>query len=190
MFCFTKPDRDSFENFITSAGSDAYSYPEIGSTAAELPRNYTIDRNRCELGFGGSTFLWAKKAINNWEMFNIGWIELYDNRAPIVKGRNVALLIEHFGFYSLNAAKIVYTIDEPNCYGFAYGTLTSHGEIGEERFTVDLDKRTNIVTYNILAMSRPGHILAKLGYPITRYLQKQFAVDSMQAMKLAVTSKK
>lgn len=187
MFHFTKPDRSSFENFLADAQSDAFSYSEVGSTAAELTENYTIDHNCCELGTGLEIFRAAKEAMDNWEMFNIGWVELCEKRPPIIAGQTIALQIEHFGFYSLNATRIVYTIDEPNRYGFAYGTLTQHGEIGEERFTVDLDEQTNTVSYDILAMSRPSHILAKLGYPLTRYLQRRFAADSMQAMKM-VTS--
>jgi len=43
----------------------------------------------------------------------------------------------HFGFWSLNAARIVYLIEEDGpCekHGFAYGTLPEHGERGEERW--------------------------------------------------------
>ncbi len=189
MFSIAKPDNLTFETFLSDSESDIFSYSEIAATATVIPENYTIDHNRCELGIGGETFESAKEAINNWEMFNIGWIELYDNRTPIVNGQTIALLIKHFGFYSLNATRIVYTIDEPNRYGFAYGTLTQHGEIGEERFTVAIDEKTKAVTYDILAMSRPGHIFAKLGYPFTRYLQKQFAIDSMNAMKHSVGTK-
>jgi len=184
MFSLTKPTRDTFKRFLDRSNGDSLSYADVGSTLAELPRNYTIDHNRCELGIGDETFESAKEAIDNWEMFNIGWIELYDDRAPIINGQTIALLIKHFGFYSLNATRIVYTINEPNRYGFAYGTLTQHGEIGEERFLVELEDRTGKVYYDILAFSRPGHFLAKIGYPLTRMLQKHFAKDSMQAMKL------
>ena len=59
---------------------------------------------------------------------------------PISVGTDVAVLISHLGFWSLNAARIVYIVDEHGPrekYGFAYGTLPEHGESGEERFTVD-----------------------------------------------------
>ncbi|HLF85243.1 MAG TPA: DUF1990 family protein [Blastocatellia bacterium] len=38
------------------------------------------------------------------------------------------------------------------------------------------------VWYDILAYSRPNVLLAWVGYPITRLLQKRLARDSMRAM--------
>jgi uncharacterized protein (UPF0548 family) len=66
-------------------------------------------------------------------------------------------------------------------YGFAYGTLLEHAESGEERFTIEWDRLKNDV-YHILAFSRPNKILAKIAYPLSRSLQKQFAEASKIAM--------
>ena len=90
-----------------------------------------------------------------------------------------------FGFWSLNAARIVYVIDEKQNqtarFGFAYGTLPDHVERGEERFTVEWEK-DNSVWYDIYAFSRPQHPLVKLGFPLARRLQKQFVKDSLALM--------
>jgi uncharacterized protein (UPF0548 family) len=80
----------------------------------------------------------------------------------------------------------VYVIEETTRFGFAYGTLTEHAEIGEERFTVEFHPDSGEVWYDIFAFSRPGHFLVKLGYPYGRYKQRQFAVGSKDAMKRAV----
>ena len=42
------------------------------------------------------------------------------------------------------------------------------------------------VWYDILAFSRPQQLLARLGYPLARRLQKRFARDSAAAMRRAV----
>lgn len=183
MFRLTRPDQRTIEDFHNAALGESFSYSEIGATlSGAIPAEYQIDRNSIELGSGGDVFAAAKDAVRNWRMFDVGWIDLFDKLTPIEEGQTATLLISHLGFYSLNSARIVYTIDEPSRFGFAYGTLSCHGEIGEECFTVVLDDRTDSVSYEILAMSRPGHILARLGYPITRYLQRCFARDSLRAM--------
>ena len=66
------------------------------------------------------------------------WLELCWPDAPIRTGTTVAVAVLHFGFWSLNACRIAY-VEDANAerYGFAYGTLTEHEEIGEERFTVE-----------------------------------------------------
>ena len=156
-----------------------------------MPRGYNVDRNRILLGRGENTWRAAVKAIRSWQMFNMPWIRLYSPSAPIQVGTGVAVLVQHFGFYSLNAARIVYVVDENGTvarYGFAYGTLAEHAESGEERFTVEWNRSQDEVWYDILAFSRPHHVLARLGYPVARRFQLRFARDSVAAVARAVTA--
>jgi hypothetical protein len=70
--------------------------------------------------------------------------------------------------------------------GFSYSTLPDHAESGEERFLVEWGRATGSVWYDILAFSRPRHLLARLGYPWVRRVQRRFARDSAAAMVRAV----
>lgn len=189
MFLFSRPSAADIERFLADRGKDSFSYPEVGATRAEpLPAGYNIDHNRIQLGRGREDFDRAKNAIRSWQMFKVPGLELFYSDTPIEVGRNVALLASHLGFYSLSSCRIVYVIDEPERFGFAYGTLSEHVEIGEERFTVEFHPESDEVWYDILAFSVPGHPLVKLGYPYGRFKQKQFAVGSKSAMKLSVVS--
>jgi uncharacterized protein (UPF0548 family) len=71
-------------------------------------------------------------------------------------------------------------------YGFAYGTLPEHPEWGEERFLVEWNTADDSVWYDLLAVSRPSHWLARLGYPYARYEQAKFRRLSGLAMQAAV----
>jgi uncharacterized protein (UPF0548 family) len=55
-------------------------------------------------------------------------------------------------------------------------------ESGEERFTVEWNREDDSVGYDILAFSHPLQTLARLGYPLSRLLQKRFAEGSKTAM--------
>ncbi|MGD9628822.1 MAG: DUF1990 family protein [Pyrinomonadaceae bacterium] len=193
LFSLTKPTLSHIDDFIAAAERLEFSYPNLGVTEntqlsdPELA-GYNIDHNRIVIGRGQTDWERARTAIQSWKMFDMPWVEVSRPQTPIRKDENVAVLILHFGFYSLNAARIVYTIDEPGRFGFAYGTLEDHGESGEERFLVDLDPITGQVSYDLLAFSTPNHFLARLGYPLTRSLQKRFARHSKEAMLRAVTS--
>ena len=118
-------------------------------------------------------------------MFNLGWVRLFPGNTPIEVGESVAVLVRHFGFWSMNACRIVYRIDEDRRFGFAYGTLQQHAEQGEERFSVAWSAEDDSVTYEILAFSRHKQWQARAAFPITRMLQRRFARDSMAAMKRA-----
>lgn len=186
MFLLTRPTDDRIEEFLSTREADSFSYAEVGATRGSPPAGYYIDHNRTVLGRGEDVYERGKQAIREWKMFDVPGIELFYRDTPIEAGRNVAPLAYHLGFYSLNSCRIVYVIDEPNKFGFAYGTLTGHAEIGEERFSVEFDPDTGEVSYDIFAFSRPGHILVKFGYPYSRYIQKRFSVGSKEAMRRAV----
>lgn len=189
MFFIFKPSEKVIHNFLEKQVNDVFSYDEIGASLVEKPMGYNIDHNRIQIGSGENDFAKAIEAVKRWEMFNFLWIEIYPKNAPVETGVNVAILINHFGFWSLNANRIVYKLEEKGeieKYGFAYGTLTEHGESGEERFSVEFHKQTNEVWYDIFAFSKPNQMSAKIGYPLTRYLQRQFANASKEAMQKAV----
>ena len=185
MFSLTAPSEDDIRRFISMRKDSSFSYPEVGSTAATLPAGYNIDHNRVELGTGEVTWRAATAAIRAWRMFEMPWVRLYSPNGPPQVGENVAVTVRHFGFYSLNACRVVYMVDDHGPvkrFGFAYGTLAEHAESGEERFTVEWDREHDIVWYDILAFSRPQKILARLAYPLSRSLQKKFARASKVAM--------
>ncbi len=186
MFLLSNPSTAVIEEFLDTRASDRYSYPEVGATRVTAPEGYDVDHNRILLGQGDEAFQRAKDAVRSWKMFDVPGLALIHTDTPIEPGRNVALVAHHLGFYSLSSCRIVYVIDEADRFGFAYGTLTEHVEIGEERFIIEFDHESNEVWYDIFAFSRPGHLLVRLGYPYSRYLQKQFAVGSKAAMLKAV----
>ena len=189
MFRLRAPSVDEIREFISRQQPSVFSYSEVGASAGDLPNRYNVDRNRILLGSGDVTWRRAVEAIRGWKMFNMPWIRLYWPTTPIQLGMDVAILIQHFGFYSLNASRIVYVVDEDGPiarYGFAYGTLAEHAERGEERFTVEWNRSEDKVWYAILAFSRPNKALAKLGYPLSRILQRRFGEGSKIAMLQAV----
>jgi len=143
------------------------------------------DRSSIQLGAGVEAWTRARNAVRSWRMFDLGWVELHDPSTPIEVGATVAVLVGSMGLWSLNAARIVYVIDEPERFGFAYGTLPDHAESGEELFLVTRDG-AGAVSYEITADSRPNQLAAKLAYPWVRTLQKRFARCSLEAMQRAM----
>jgi uncharacterized protein (UPF0548 family) len=185
FFRLAAPTEDEIRRFISKQKGSGFSYPEIGASATTAPRGYNVDHNRIQLGRGEATWQRAVEGIRAWKMFSMPWVNLHWPSARIVVGTDVAVSVRHFGFYSLNACRIVYVVDEEGPlrrFGFAYGTLAEHAESGEERFTIEWSREDDSVWYDILAFSRPRQMFAKLGYPLSRLLQKRFAEDSKAAM--------
>ena len=190
MFYLKTPSEAEVRLFISKLHHSAFSYPEVGASARKVPSKYNLDHSRILLGRGDLVWRRAVEAIRGWQMFNMPWVRIYWPSTPLEPGADVAVSVSHFGFYSLNACRIVYVIDEDkpiNRFGFAYGTLPEHAETGEERFSVEWNLAKDEVWYDILAFSRPQKKLAKLGYPLSRMLQRRFAAASMAAMLQSAT---
>ena len=45
---------------------------------------------------------------------------------------------------------------------------------GEERFVVEWNRADNSVWFDVLALSKPSHVVAWLGYPLVRRMQARF----------------
>jgi uncharacterized protein (UPF0548 family) len=193
MLSLRKPSAEQLRDLLAAQAMLAFTYPAVGATAAVLPAGYNVDRTRIKLGDGARIFDAAKAALERWEHFRLGWVEAWPPEVPIQPGQVVAVIARLFGLWWLNASRIVYIVDEQGPvkrFGFAYGTLPKHAESGEERFTVEWHEQDDAVWYDILAFSRPQQILARLGYPFARRLQKRFARDSAAAMLRAVAKGK
>jgi uncharacterized protein (UPF0548 family) len=182
MFLLRRPAGNVIEQFLSEQRNRPLSYKEVQATSAQLPAGYDVDHNRVCLGQGQEVFKRACQSLRHWQMFKLGWIELLRHDTPIEVDATVAVLIHHWGFYSLNASRIVYVVNEERRFGFAYGTLEDHAEQGEEKFLIEWQS-DGFVWYDILAFSRPRQWQARVGKPLVRILQKRFARDSMAAMK-------
>ena len=159
-----------------------HSYPEVGWTRrAENISGYDNDLNFIELGSGDAVWEAAKAAIRQWRMFPAPWTFITPSDAPIEAGTVVAMSARVWGIWWLNACRIVYTMDETDRFGFAYGTLPGHVECGEEIFMVERSE-AGTVRYVIKAFSRPRHLLARLAYPVARAQQRKFVRDSKASM--------
>lgn len=189
MFLLREPSAAAVDAFLSAQRRRPFSYREVGASRAQAPAGYNVDHNRVLLGSGAEAFERAVAAVRAWQMFNLGWCRVHPAAAPVEAGTTVAVLVRHFGFWSLNSCRIVYVLDEGGevrRYGFAYGTLAEHAEVGEERFSVEWDRGGGSVWYDLYAFSRPGHLLARAAYPLGRALQRRFAKSSKAAMVRAV----
>lgn len=191
VFFLSKPDRRRIDRFLAAQRARTFSYRETGASRRGAPGGYRQDHNRIQLGEGRAAFARSVEAIRSWKPFDLGWVSVHPSTAPIEPGITVAVRARHLGFWSLNACRIVYTLDDEGPivrFGFAYGTLPDHAEQGEERFVVEWHHEDNSVWYDLLAFSRPNHPLARLGLPVARGLQRRFARDSKRAMARAAAA--
>lgn len=190
MLSLRKPSAETIRRFLLEQAKLGFTYSAVGATAGNPPAGYVVDHTRIKLGDGEQVFEAAKGALRRWDQFRLGWLEASPAETPIQSGAVVAVVARAISLWWLNACRIVTVVDEAGAvsrFGFAYGTLPDHAGTGEERFLVELDRSDNSVWYDILAFSRPNHLLARLGYPMVRRTQKRFGRESAAAMQRVVS---
>ncbi|MGY2896122.1 DUF1990 family protein [Deinococcus sp. UYEF24] len=199
MFFLRRPTPAQALTFLKEQRQQGYTYPDVGESRDGLrPDGYNIDHRKARLGSGEACFEAARTAMRAWRMFETPWIRLTNPQAPFQVGETLVVQVKHLGFYSLVPDRVVYTIDEPGRFGFAYGTLSGHAEQGEERFLVTHDLEEDgspnkgdaatggTVRFELFAFSRPRHPLARLGAPAVRLLQRAAAHAYTEAMRRAI----
>jgi uncharacterized protein (UPF0548 family) len=87
--------------------------------------------------------------------------------------------------HALIADRIVYVVDEPERFGFGYGTVEGHAERGEEAFIVEQDSDGS-VRLRLTIFSRPEHALARLGAPVTRAVQLRATRAYLEGLRMHV----
>lgn len=188
MFLTHRPSQRELEEFVDQSRHLPLSYDQAGIAKQSAP-GFSVDEASAVVGKGKQVFERARIALTEWRHFELGWVELFPRGAAIEPGTVVAVLVHHLGFWSMNGCRVVYGIGDMQSgtdFGFAYGTLTNHAEMGEEIFEVLLEPESEEVVYRIRAVSKPRAALAWIGYPITRVFQERFRRDSISALQRAI----
>jgi uncharacterized protein (UPF0548 family) len=176
MWARARPSAEQIARFLDEERGLAFTYDAVGASRdGGSPPGFVVDHNRQKLA---GSFAAARDAVRAWRMFP-AWTAI-EPATPVEADRVLAVLVNALGLWFSSSARIVYVIDEPRRFGFAYGTLPGHVECGEERFLVE--ERDDGVWYDVRAFSKPRYWGARVAYPITRLLQKRFARDSKAAM--------
>ena len=180
-FWLRRPSPEHLQDLLASQCNRSLTYSAVGATRTSPPPGYTHERYSMPLGSDPGTFGLAVAALNRWAPQRGAGMHLTPDSPVVAQDECVVLLQRMVGGFVTAAARIVYVVDEPNRYGFAYGTLPHHPVAGEEAFLVEQDDRGN-VNFVIEVFSRPRHPLARLGKPVSRLVQKRTTRKYLQGM--------
>ncbi|MEV0289251.1 MULTISPECIES: DUF1990 domain-containing protein [unclassified Kribbella] len=176
-----------------------FSYDVVGSTRYdETPPGYHRMEYKARLGAGDEVFRRAGEALLTWRMHRTAGLPMTATDTPATIGTNTlgrlgagmligrlrtALPIGQLGLPV--PCRVVWTVDEPDRIGFAYGTLQGHPASGEESFVVT--REPDGIHITIRAYSRPATWYTRLPGPLTRKAQTQAAHRYANALRRLAT---
>jgi uncharacterized protein (UPF0548 family) len=166
---------------LERARTDALTYAPAGISLCDLATPGLIRRHWTTPLTGSNAFERAAEALRTWKMHRGAGLRIAAD-GPIAVGTNVAFSAPlPIGFVD-GTCRIVVVVDEPNRFGFAYGTLSVHPERGEEAFVVSKDDHGR-VRLDIDGVSRPVQPLARLVPQFADHLQDRAVRRYLAAMR-------
>jgi uncharacterized protein (UPF0548 family) len=181
-FSLKEPGRSAIERLLSKDGDAELTYTPVGATArGEKPPGYRHDRWEIDLGPDDEDrFERCGHAVLQWAAQRGAGIRIVPDQ-PVSLDRTFVLVLPLPVGFALATARVVHVVENDQRIGFAYGTLPSHPEEGEEIFLVR--RADGRVTFEVAAFSRPRDPLARLGAPITRWLQLRTNQTYLDALR-------
>jgi uncharacterized protein (UPF0548 family) len=179
VFRLTSASTDELGHILRLARAGGPTYTEVGATkSVELPTGYRQDRRTRVLG-SPVDFDRARGGLRLWQAHEGAGARVFP-ASTIVEGETVLVVLGLGPLEVIAPCRIVYVLDEPDRFGFAYGTLPGHPECGEESFVVERDEQGT--TFHVTAFSRPAQFVARVGGPATRLVQLRVTRRYLEAL--------
>lgn len=182
-----RPTPAELEAVLARESTLDLTYPEVGATAGQLPAGYDHGRHRVVLGQGDEVFRLARLGIRQWAAHRSVGLRLVPSRPPLATGTSVLVDAPLGPVHALALTRIVYVVDDEGRFGFAYGTLPTHPEEGEEAFIVTRSP-SGEVAFEVVVFCRPRHPLVRLAGPLARAAQRQVARRYLRGMERFVAA--
>src|SRR5690606_6086098 len=150
-----RPSEARLARALVDAQAAELTYAEVGETLTTSAR---VRRRAVDLGTGADAFDRAADGLRRWVCHAGIGARLHPAQPPLELGATMVVLLPLGPATVLAPTRIVAVVDEPDRFGFAYGTLPGHPEIGEESFVVSR-AAADTVRGEVAVVARPVPML-------------------------------
>jgi uncharacterized protein (UPF0548 family) len=188
VFLLTRPSDAQLRTILARSRESSLTYEPVGATrTGEAPLGYRHDDYTTDLGRGEDAWDRAVAGLRQWVAHTGARAEVFPADTPVSVNETLLVLLRAGPFHAVAPCRIVYVIDAPKQFGFAYGTLPGHPEQGEESFVITATAAGE-VRFDVTAYSRPSETLAKLAGPAARVIQRRVTNGYLAAMQRFVSA--
>jgi len=185
MLRLARPSDAELDLLLETARRSDLTYDETGATqGGQLPAGYRFARYERRLGTGEVTFARAIHALKEWRTHLGAGVDVYPRDARVEDDVTVLFVLRAFGIWTIAPCRVVYVVEEPARFSFAYGTLPGHPECGEVGITVARHDE-GAVKARVESFSRTVDPLARAILPLARVLQKRVTRRYLEALAAA-----
>jgi len=182
----TRPSTAELRSLAEAGATDALTYGTVGMSATEPPEGYRLVRRSLSLGDSEHAFDRAVEALRHWRVHEGAGLVVQAVGPPTVDSVVAMAAPLPVGWVDV-VCRVVDVVDQPDRFGFTYGTLSVHPAQGEESFTV-IRMDDGSTAFQIVAVSRPRQFLARAVPAVARRLQTAATNRYLAAMQSSVNA--
>lgn len=157
---------------------------EMRDSGAVAPPGFGSAHHALVIGHGEDDFAFARGVLAAWKVHQRAGVRVWHG-PPLLTGETVLLVLPILAFEVRIACRIVNIEASRSTFGFTYATLPCHPEIGQERFLITLAP-DGTVTFSIDVFWKPNQVLARIGGPLTKAMQRAFTHRYLKSMRDSV----
>ena len=173
MFSLTRPSQVDLDRVLAAARIAAPTFDHVGATrSSERIAGFRFDRYSETVGNGPADWEAGRGGLRAWAAHKGAGASVTPENAPLDAGETVVVCVRVGPLHALIPCRISYVVDEPRQFGFAYVTLPGHPECGEESFMLSRSDDGSVV-FTMTSHSHPAELLARLGGPVSRLIQRR-----------------
>jgi uncharacterized protein (UPF0548 family) len=159
-----------------------FNYPQVGASRDEsVPPRYDGVTESAVVGAGMAQFSLLAEGIRNWQIHRHADLQIVADH-PAREGVNVAIGQRLGPATVVLSCRVVWTLDEPDRNGFAYGSLVGHPEAGEEAFVAELEP-DGAVRFRVYGFTAPGTVATAAARPLTRAIARRALLRYLPAAR-------
>lgn len=193
-FLLGPPTEHRLAAVMRAAAARSPSYPAVGATrTGEAPPGYRFDRHHVDVAVPSAqrdeAFAAGVRALQSWQVHRGAGAPVFPADAPLAEGTTVVVTLRLSPLLPLVTmaapCRVVYVTDDPDRFGFGYGTLPGHPEEGEEAF--HLLRTPDGLRFAINVFWRPAHLLTRLAASLTRRIQSTITTRYLTTLQSTLT---
>lgn len=160
-----------------------FNYREIGATGEVPfpPPGYSADTYTVLVGHGAAVFERVFSGVLDWQLQLRAGLHI-EADGPMESGITAHQYLRLGPILIDGPVGVIECQREARHQSVTLGALAGHPESGEERFSVRLDPDDRVM-FEMRIMSRPARWYCRLGYPVSRVLQKRLHRRYLTAAK-------
>jgi uncharacterized protein (UPF0548 family) len=181
-----RPRPEALAEHLRRAEASEVTYEATGMSVGQAdPGALPSYERHLEVGRGDDAFARACEQLRRWRQHRAIAASVHPGLPPLEEGTTLLVLLPLVVATLVVPCRVVAVVDEPDRFGFAYGTLPGHVETGEEAFVVER-RPDGEVRFTVRVVAEPATPVLRAIGPLVAVGQRVAVARYLRGLRAGV----